>query len=409
MSIHIDYFYQHIAFDFELTDDIKLQRDKLSIPKLPNTERLFSIDNLSAGDRVEERFLINEHAVKLTKTNKQFLKVSLSNAGGMVQAKMWDNNGAVDKNLPALTQHRVFDVEGVVDEYNNIKSLTINKLSPVEASIEPFSLLPSTDESLEALATELLFHISKIEQPYQTFAHQTLNQFWDDFVLAPAAKGYHHNYLGGLLKHTVGLLRFTHYITNHAKGPVAAILTLIQLVEKAYKKEIYDSYNAPEKINRPVWKDTIDHLYKMLDGLQALGSDAINLNHLITAILYHDLGKLLEYDYAGKSYHAFSFLYPHADSTELKSRLQGGIGMDPIGLLVGHIPYGVLLLQKMLEQTQVNLTLTDIHRINHLILCHHGLPEWGSCVRQPETAEGFLIHIVDYLDSRYENVVTQST
>jgi 3'-5' exoribonuclease len=74
--------------------------------------------------------------------------------------------------------------------------------------------------------------------------------------------------------------------------------------------------------------------------------------------------------------------------------------------MVGHIPYGVLILSKIIETEGININLEDIHQISHCILCHHGLPEWGACIRSPQTLEGYIIHIVDFLDSRYENTET---
>lgn len=79
--------------------------------------------------------------------------------------------------------------------------------------------------------------------------------------------------------------------------------------------------------------------------------------------------------------------------------------MDQLGVMIGHIPYGILILTKMVEQEGTAFTIEDIHLMSHCILCHHGLPEWGASVK-PQTIEGYLIHIVDYLDSRYENTET---
>jgi len=112
---------------------------------------------------------------------------------------------------------------------------------------------------------------------------------------------------------------------------------------------------------------------------------------------------LLEYDYAGKSYQAFDFLYPHADKQELDSRAQGGIEMDALGVMVGHIPYGPLLLTPTLTQSPNPLSFSPLHSLPPLLFFPPGLPEWGSAVRAPQTAEGYLIHLVDYFDSRYEN------
>lgn len=404
MSRTIDYFHSKIVYSINMDDEVNKIIQSLNFPEIKESSATFILDHFEAGAKVHERLLLNDYEVRLTKTNKEYLTLTFSNQNGMYRAKMWDNQGAIKQTLPLLEKHRVFDVSAVVDEYNQNKSLTINHLDPVQQAIEPFTLLPFPKLDLKEIAEELIFYLTTLNEPYKTLALETLRHFWDDFLLAPAAKGFHHNYIGGLIKHTTGLMRFTYFIQHHDKGPVEALLYLIAVVEKVYKHEVYaEAKKEKTERKRPVWQDTLDHLYKMLNQFVSLDQEAINFDVLYTSILYHDLGKLLEYDYAGKSYQAFDFLYPHADKQELDSRAQGGIEMDALGVMVGHIPYGAMLLQQMLNQLKTPLSLSHIHEINHCILCHHGLPEWGSAVRAPQTAEGYLIHLVDYFDSRYEN------
>jgi len=388
MSRTIDYFHSKIVYAINVDDEVNKIIQSLNFPEIKESNATFILDHFEAGAKVHERLLLNDYEVRLTKTNKEYLTLTFSNQNGMYRAKMWDNHGAIKQTLPLLEKHRVFDVSAVVDEYNQNKSLTINHLAPVEQAIEPFTLLPFPKLDLKEIAEELVFYLSTLNEPHKTLALETLRYFWNDFLLAPAAKGFHHNYMGGLIKHTTGLMRFTYFIQHHEKGPVEALLYLIAVVEKVYKHEVYaEAKKEKTERKRPIWQDTLDHLYKMLNQLVNLEQESLDFNTLYTSILYHDLGKLLEYDYAGKSYQSFDFLYPHADKRELDSRAQGGIEM----------------LQQMLNQLKTPLSLSNIHAINHCILCHHGLPEWGSAVRAPQTAEGYLIHFVDYFDSRYEN------
>ena len=172
-----------------------------------------------------------------------------------------------------------------------------------------------------------------------------------------------------------------------------------------YKQELWSGFQNGDLKNL-VWKDTIDHLYRMLQGMMNYKESTPNYDLLMTSILYHDIGKLMEYDHTGKTFEDFKFLYPTADLSGLESRKQSGITMDELGVMVGHIPYGVLLLSKIVEVEKIPVTLEEVHQMTHCILCHHALPEWGSCIRSPQTLEGYIIHIVDYLDSRYENTET---
>lgn len=401
------YFYGNIPIIYEMTEEKReMILETYPLPDLPAGNESFSIDFEEKGNTVEIRALLNEVEVHTTKTNNQYLKMSFSNNAGIVQAKMWDNQGAVEKHLPLLESFSVFDIVATVDEFRGFKSLTIHQLTPCEEEINPFSYLPYTKQNVEGFTIELFAYLDELEAPYRELAFSTMDRFWEQFSTSPAAKGFHHNYLGGLLKHTVGLMRFARYILKQEADPFQAVMKLIQIVEKAHKRELWTSFTEESNPAKFVWKDTIDHLYRMLSGMMQYKEHEPNYEALMTSILFHDIGKILEYDYAGKKFDSFQFLYPTGGQLGLENRIQRGITMDELGVMIGHIPYGMLIFTKMVEEAGIDLSLEEIHLVSHCILCHHGLPEWGSSVGKPQTIEGYIIHIVDFLDSRYENTET---
>ncbi|RCW69658.1 hydrolase [Saliterribacillus persicus] len=398
-----DYFYQMIPVEYEATDDfIQDILQKFPVPTLPSSEEGFDLEQAEKGHTVKTRVLLSDFETKRTKTDKQFLKMTFSNQNGTISAKMWDNQGAVEKNVPLLEEHGIFDIEAFVDEFNGFKSLTVNRLTPCYDDINPFSLLAYTKQDIREFTIELFSYIDELSSPYREIAYKSMEKFWTQFSIRPAAKGFHHNYLGGLLKHTVGLMRFARYLLKFEVDPYQGMMKLILVVEKQYKQELWESFKKEEERPRLVWKDTIDHFYRMLQGMMLHKEDVPNYDRLITSILFHDIGKLMEYDHAGKTQDSFSYLYPTADFNEVSTK-QAGIAMDPLGVMIGHIPYGVLLLTKIIDDYKIEVSALDIHHMSHNILCHHGLPEWGAAVRQPQSMEGYLIHLVDFLDSRYEN------
>lgn len=398
------YFYDFIPVKFEVSD---AERERILTtfppPSLPSSEEYFNIQDEANGSHVCIQVLLNDFKIHLTKANKQFLRISFSNNLGVINAVIWDNQGEVDKYWPLLEKFSVFEIEGRVNEFNGRKSLTISKLTPYEKEMNPFSLLPYTQQSIPEMTVELFTYLDELQSPFKEITYAAMNRFWNQFRIRPAAKGYHHNYLGGLLKHTVGLMRFARYILKLDKNHFQAIIKLINVVEKAHKNEIWNQFQSEHNPQQLIWKDTIDHLYTMLRGMLPFKEETPNYDIIIASILFHDIGKLLEYDHAGKTYEEFNLLFPTAKQANEIDRKQAGITMDELGVMVGHIPYGFLILTKLIEIEAIDISLEDIHLMSHCILCHHGLPEWGSCIRNPQNMEGYIIHIVDYLDSRYEN------
>jgi len=150
------YFYDFIPIHVEATEEEKEQiLSQYPVPEMPELELFFNLDNETKGNNVSVRLLLNEVNVQTTKTNKQFLKMTFSNNAGMINAKMWDNQGAVEKNKPILDAYSVFDVEGVVDEFRGFKSLTINKITPLANKSKLIKITPknkSIDFPLPATA-----------------------------------------------------------------------------------------------------------------------------------------------------------------------------------------------------------------------------------------------------------------
>ena len=401
------YFYDFIPVQYEVNND---QQERILTefppPQLPDREEYMDIQNESTGNQIKIKLLLNDFNVHLTKKNKQFLRISFSNNAGVIHAVLWDNQGEVKKYQAQLESHSIFQVEGRITEFNGRKSITISKLTPIQDESNPFSLLPYTKQDLTDLTVELFSYLEELQSPFKEISIAAMKRFWSQFRMRPAAKGFHHNYLGGLLKHTVGLMRFARYIMRFEDNHFQATMKLINVVEKAHKNELWSTFQADGNLQQLVWKETIDHLYNFLQGMMEHKEAKPNYDLVMTSILYHDIGKLLEYDHAGKDYQEFEFLFPSAELSNISERKQAGITMDELGVMIGHIPYGVLILSKIIETEQINVSLEDIHHMAHCILCHHGLPEWGSAIRSPQTVEGYIIHIVDFLDSRYENTET---
>ncbi|HHY74445.1 MAG TPA: hydrolase [Bacillus bacterium] len=401
------YFYDFVPVRINSTEEERATiLNKYPPPVWEEGKSDFNIETEVKGNDVNAQLLLTEYTVEKTKTDKQYLKFKFSNSNGAINAKMWDNDGALARYTPMLEEYNLFQVSGKVEDYRGHKSISIHKIQPCKENINPFSLIASTKQNIEDLTIELFSYLYELQSPFKEIAIKAMDRFWDQFRIRPAAKGHHHNYLGGLLKHTVGLMRIARYIVKFEDNPFQAVFKLIHRVEKALKDELWadlQTDNPGSNSRSFVWKDTIDHLYSMFYGMAKHKGQVANYDLLIVSILFHDIGKLLEYHHAGKTFEDFKFLFPTADHSSLENRKATGIMMDELGVMVGHIPYGVLLLSKIIESENIMISLEDIHHMHHCILCHHGLPEWGSCVRNPQTIEGYLIHFVDFLDSRYEN------
>ena len=97
---------------------------------------------------------------------------------------------------------------------------------------------------------------------------------------------------------------------------------------------------------------------------------------LIAGALLHALCKIYEFDW------------------------DGVVEYTTTGNLVGHIAQGSELVGRFADAIPDFPKLTRL-KLQHLILSHHGEPEWGA-VKRPVLAEAMVLHHIDNIDARME-------
>ncbi|GIW74626.1 MAG: hypothetical protein KatS3mg103_1148 [Phycisphaerales bacterium] len=71
------------------------------------------------------------------------------------------------------------------------------------------------------------------------------------------------------------------------------------------------------------------------------------------------------------------------------------------GLLVGHVVDGVILLREKAQQASEPLPPKALMALEHIILSHHGSPEFGAA-KVPSTPEAIFVSNLDDLDAKTE-------
>lgn len=99
----------------------------------------------------------------------------------------------------------------------------------------------------------------------------------------------------------------------------------------------------------------------------------IDRQTLLAGAIFHDLGKLREF--------SSNFSIEYTDE----------------GSLQGHSYLGLELLAPFIEKSQLEPYLAE--HLKHLILSHHGQPEYGAA-KLPQTKEAFILHFADNIDAR---------
>lgn len=127
------------------------------------------------------------------------------------------------------------------------------------------------------------------------------------------------------------------------------------------------------------WLKHTSSMMQLADAVAGLYGDCINRDMLLTGAFFHDVGKISEFSLAATG-------------------LVSDYSVD--GNLIGHAILSV-------DALRFYLNVNDEHYdekarlLEHMLLSHHGQPEFGAAV-VPKTAEAEALSYIDMLDSRME-------
>lgn len=166
------------------------------------------ITELGDGDKVKAVFMIAERRLMTARNGKAYAKLMLRDRTGEISGFIWESAA---EQLAGIEPGDVVGVRGNAESYENRMQVRIEKIVRLsETEVEMADLIPTTKadrEDLLACLERLLGGIQDACLGRLVKAVMAREGFKEAFCKAPAAKGVHHNYIGGLLEHTVSVLK----------------------------------------------------------------------------------------------------------------------------------------------------------------------------------------------------------
>jgi len=168
------------------------------------------------------------------------------------------------------------------------------------------------------------------------------------------------------------------FILNRADAIVDRELKALVLkrLEEAGDKLLY--YPAAQKLHHAERAGLLHHITTMLRAAKAVCQiyPTLDADLLAAGVILHDLCKITELN---------------ADEIGMVS------DYTREGQLLGHLVMGVMEMDRAAKELNVRPELTLL--LQHMILAHHDLPEYGS-PRRPMFPEAEVLHVLDLLDAR---------
>ncbi len=177
------------------------------------------VNELTPNQTISTTFLVKSKEMRSKKTGGQFLLITFGDKTGDIAGQWWDN---FEDAVETFDKDDIVFVRGLVNLYRNHLQISVHRLRPCqENEIDLSHYFPTTRFDVDQMFDELMGIIRQYRNPY---LRQLLENIFSDqetvrkFKRAPAAKTMHHPYLGGLLEHTLSLVRLCRKVGDHYDG-----------------------------------------------------------------------------------------------------------------------------------------------------------------------------------------------
>ena len=255
---------------------------------------------------------------KISVKGSPYLDMVLADKGGEIPAKMWDYQGSDDE----YNAGEIIKVKGQIDKWKNASQFKIERIrhtAPLD-DVDMSQLVAATKLDPKDMLAEIKATVDGFsDEGLKELVNKLLDDCGDKLLICSAALRMHHAMRGGLLFHTLSMLRVG-----------KAVCSVYPFLRK-------------------------DLVY--------------------AGIIVHDLFKLKEISFA---------------DTGLASEY------TPVGGLVGHIVGGAIDIG--LAGKELGTDPETVMLLEHIVLSHHGIPEYGSPI-PPMFPEAEVVSAIDRLDA----------
>ena len=283
------------------------------------------IGTFREGMHIADVYLCKNKQIALTKNGKEYGNLVMQDKTGTIDAKIWDLGS------PGVGEFETMDyvhVEADVTLFQSSFQLNVRRIRRAqEGEYVEADYLPVSKKDIKKMYEELLGYIRSVKNPYLQkllcgyFVENAA--FAKAFQFHSAAKTVHHGFVGGLLEHTLSVTKLCDYYAGY---------------------------------------------YPM-----------INRDLLLTAAIFHDIGKTRELS-----------RFPENDYTD-------------DGQLLGHIIIGTEMVGESIRSIP-GFPEKLATELKHCILAHHGELEYGS-PKKPALLEALALNFADNTDAKMETMI----
>lgn len=174
------------------------------------------INELREGEMVSETYLCKSKQTLKTKAGKNYYSLLLQDKTGTLDSKIWELSAGID-HFEVMDYIRV---DGQIVSFQGSLQLNVKRVRrSQEGEYDPADFMPVTSKNVEVMFSELLKQIAKFQEPHIKKLAESFFVEDKDFIAKfkkhSAAKSVHHGFVGGLLEHTLSVVKLCDYYAEN--------------------------------------------------------------------------------------------------------------------------------------------------------------------------------------------------
>ena len=173
------------------------------------------VEEIETDTRVSGCYRVKNKKLSTTRNGNPFLSLTLADKTGDLSAKIWNRAEAFSD---LFREGDVVEIVGQTATYQGQVQLTVSELRPCAETPDPDLFVETSPFDIPGMVRSLRTVLNQVEEVH---LKGLIDRFWLDrsfmglFKKAPAAKNFHHGYLGGLLEHTLSVCRLAAQTADH--------------------------------------------------------------------------------------------------------------------------------------------------------------------------------------------------
>ena len=243
------------------------------------------INTLHDGENLIDFYLCKQKQTFKSKNGKNYLSLTLLDKTGTINGKVWD----INKNIQSFEEGDFIKIDASVQTFNNDLQLNIKKIRRAqEGEYFEEDYVPSTKKDVNEMFNRVTDYIKSVNDKYikelltNIFVKNT--DIANSFKKHTAAKTMHHNYLGGLIEHTLSVTDLCDFMAGHYENVNRDMLIACALLHDISKiKELSEFPNVEYTDDG----ELLGHIVMGCDFLGKVADKVEGFPHQLKSLMQH--------------------------------------------------------------------------------------------------------------------------